>query len=74
MRRTFWHIERYDKGSTTPSWEGEFADFAQALEYATASLGSGKVESIRFTAPDGATEAQIKQMIALGTEDLTTEH
>jgi hypothetical protein len=74
MAQTFWHIARYDKGSTALSWEGEFADFAQALEYATAALGSGKVESIRFTAPDGATEAQIRQMVALGTEDLTTEH
>jgi hypothetical protein len=67
-----WHLERYEKDATAASWAGDFSHFAQALEFATSVLGSGKDESIRFTAPVDATEAQIKQMLALGTEDLTS--
>jgi hypothetical protein len=43
-----WHLERYEKAAVTAIWSGDFPDFAQALEFATAVLGSGKEESIRF--------------------------
>ena len=65
-----WHLERYEKAATAASWTGDFSDFAQALEFATAVFGSGKEESIRFTAPDGANEAQVKQLIALGAWEI----
>jgi hypothetical protein len=67
-----WHLERYEKDAAGASWTGDFPHFAQALEFATSVLGSGKDESIRFIAPHDATEAQIKQMLALGTVDLTS--
>jgi hypothetical protein len=72
MKQTGWHLERYEKDATSASWSGNFPNFAQALEFATSVLGSGKEESIRFTAPDDAPGAEIKQMLALGTVDLTS--
>ena len=65
-----WHLERYEKAAAAASWTGDFSDFAQALEFAMAVFGSGKEESIRFTAPDGANEAQVKQLIALGAWEI----
>jgi hypothetical protein len=66
-----WHLERYEKAAVTAIWSGDFPDFAQALEFATAVLGSGKEESIRFISPDSAPEAQIKQLLALGAWERT---
>jgi hypothetical protein len=71
MARTAWYLERYEKAATRASWSGEFPNFAQALEFATSVLGSGKEESIRFIAPDGAPPAQIKQLLALGAWERT---
>jgi hypothetical protein len=65
-----WYLERHEKAAIAASWTGDFSDFAQALEVATAVFGSGKEESIRFTAPDGANEAQVKQLIALGASQI----
>ncbi len=66
MAGTAWHLEQYEKAAEQPSWTGDFPDFAQALEFAMAVLGSGKEESVRFTAPNGAPAAQIKQLVELG--------
>jgi hypothetical protein len=64
-----WYLERHEKAAIAASWTGDFSDFAQALEFATAVFGSGKEESMRFTAPDGANEP-VKQLIALGASQI----
>jgi hypothetical protein len=72
MARPTWYLERYEKAATKASWSGDFTDFAQVLEFATAVLGSGKEEGVRFIAPDGAPPAQIKQLLALGASQRTS--
>lgn len=71
MARSSWYIERYEKAATQPSWTGDMPDFAHALDFATSALGSGKEESVRFIAPDGAPEAQVKQLVTLGAWEKT---
>jgi hypothetical protein len=71
MAQTAWHLQRYEKAATTASWSGDFTDFAQVLAFATSVFGSGKGESIRFSAPDGAPPAQVKQLVALGAQEGT---
>ena len=66
MAGTAWRLERFEKAAVQPSWTGEFPDFAQALEFATAVLGSGREESVRFAPPTGAPAVQIKQLVQLG--------
>jgi hypothetical protein len=73
MAQSGWHLERYEKDATRASWSGDFPNFAQALEFATSVLGSGKDECIRFTAPVDAPKSHIAQMLALGTVDLTSQ-
>jgi hypothetical protein len=69
MTRTAWYLERCEKAATGASWTGEFTDFAQALEFATSVIGSGKEEQVRFIAPNEAPGAQIEQLEALGATE-----
>jgi hypothetical protein len=69
MAQATWYLECYEKGTTKASWSGDFTDFAQVLAFVTLALGSGKHESMQFTAPNDAPPAQIKQLLALGAQE-----
>jgi hypothetical protein len=74
MSRMFWHLERYEQAASKALWSEEFPAFDQVLEIATSALGSGRGETLRFIAPDGAPPAQIEQLVALGAVELMADN